>query len=145
MHRHQHRYCGPTTEMTRWMNLINEVRNNEEQPEQRWRPRVDIVEDEHEFRIHADLPGVTKDSIEITLEDGVLVLSGERPAMESKEGETVYRSERMTGQFKRRFNVRDSIKSDSIHANFDNGVLTIRLPKPEESKPRKIEINGMQN
>lgn len=145
MHRHQHRFYGPTAEMTRWMNLINEVRNTEEQPEQRWRPRVDILEDEHEYRIHADLPGVNKDSIDITIEEGVLTLSGERPAVERKEGETIYRAERLHGQFKRRFNVRDSIKSNDIHASFDNGVLTIRLPKADEAKPRKIEIEGMQN
>jgi len=138
------RSYGPTTEMTRWMNLINEMRGSKETPEGGWSPRVDIIEDEHDYRLVADLPGVSKNSIEITMEDDILLVKGERAEEERKEGETWHRSERLFGQFSRRFNVKDSVKTDSIHASYDNGILTIRLPKVEEAKPRKIEIDGMK-
>ncbi|HEX05145.1 MAG TPA: Hsp20/alpha crystallin family protein, partial [Bacteroidetes bacterium] len=123
MHKQHCLTYGPNTEMTRWMNLINEVRGNQETPEQTWRPHVDIIEDEHDYRVVADLPGVSKDSIEITLEDGILLVKGERAQSERKESETWHLTERLHGQFSRRFNVRDSVNTESIHASYDNGVL----------------------
>lgn len=133
---------NPSREMVRWMNLINEINGDEEVVQRTWSPRVDIVEDEHEFRVYADLPGVSKDSIDITLEDGVLTLVGTRAQREEEKDTRMHTNERVYGKFSRRFNVNDNIDGENIHATFDNGVLTLRLPKAEQAKPRKIEIDA---
>ncbi len=107
-----------------------------------WMPRVDIVEAEHDFRLVADLPGMKKEDVNIVLEEGVLTISGERPETELGKDESCHLGERAHGKFSRRFTVRDTIDVEKISAEFNNGVLTVRLPKAEVAKPKKIEIKA---
>ena len=106
-----------------------------------WVPAMDIVENENAFVATADLPGLTKDDIDLSLEDGVLTVSGER-RFEHSEGEGKFRRiERSYGRFTRSFTVPQGIDQEKLKAEFDNGVLTLTLPKSEIAKSRKISIS----
>jgi len=106
-----------------------------------WAPRLDVVETDDAFLFEFDIPGIAKDDISINLHDGVLSVSGERESRELKENDDVVRVERFTGHFYRSFSVPTAIDDSKIEANYENGVLSLRLPKAEESKPRKIKIS----
>jgi len=105
-----------------------------------WNPRIDLVETTDAFELAIDLPGVDKDDVNINLHDGVLSISGDRTARTLDESDTVVRLERRSGRFYRSFTLSNKIDDGKIGARQDNGVLTVRLPKLEESKPRKISI-----
>lgn len=105
-----------------------------------WHPRVDVVETPDSFELAIDVPGVSKDDLTINLHDGVLSVSGERTARSLEETDTVVRFERQTGRFYRSFTLSNKIDEKKIEARQENGVLIVRLPKLEESKPRKISI-----
>jgi len=105
-----------------------------------WTPQVDIVDKKDKFLISIDVPGVKKEDINIELKDGYLTVKGERTYEYNDESETVYRCERSYGSFSRTFNV-EGVKDDSIKASFENGTLKLDLPKVEEKKPKKIELN----
>lgn len=105
-------------------------------------PRLDVKERANEFVIEAEMPGVQKDGIEITLEDGVLTLSGETESRkEQKEGEQVVRCERRYGKYVRSLRLGKGIDEKNVRANYKDGVLEITLPKSEEVKPKKISVN----
>jgi HSP20 family protein len=106
----------------------------------RWVPPMDLVETEDHFVLRADLPGMADGDVELTLEDSVLTLSGERKAEHETQGEGYYRIERATGAFSRSLTLPDGVDADGIEARFDKGVLEVRIPKPEERKPRKLQI-----
>ena len=106
-----------------------------------WAPRLDVVETDDAFLFEFDVPGVTKEDITINLHDGVLNVSGERLSRELGENDEVVRVERFTGHFYRSFSIPTAINEKKIEASYSNGVLSIRLPKAEESKPRKINIS----
>lgn len=106
-----------------------------------WTPAVDVREEAERFVIRADVPGVDPASIDITMEDGVLTMSGERAAA-SEEGVSYQRNERASGQFTRRFNLPESADAESVSARGENGVLEITIPKREQVKPRKITVNA---
>ena len=107
-----------------------------------WRPAVDIKEKEDRFSIYADLPGVDPKDIEITMEQGVLVLKGERYAEKKDEQDSYTRTERFRGSFYRRFSLPSSADTDNIQATGKNGVLEIVLPKHEKMQPRRITVQG---
>lgn len=105
-----------------------------------WAPRVDIAETDSEHVIHVDLPGVSKDDVEVTIDNNVLKISGERK-MSRKESDGEYsRVERSYGRFFRSFRLGDQVDAENIAATHENGVLTVRLPKTAETRPHKIEI-----
>jgi HSP20 family protein len=107
-----------------------------------WVPAVDIYEtDGHEVVIKAELPDVRKEDINITFENGVLTLSGQRKQEESVEKGQVRRLERRYGAFSRSFTLPDSVDASAIAAVYKDGVLTIRLPRREESKPKQISVS----
>jgi HSP20 family protein len=108
----------------------------------RWLPPMDLVETEDHFVLRADLPGMTEDDINIEFEDGTLTVSGERKAEHETKNEGYYRVERAFGSFSRSLTLPKGIDAEAVTANFDRGVLEIRVPKPEERKPRRIEIAG---
>lgn len=107
-----------------------------------WVPAVDIKEEQNHYLILADVPGVDPASIEVTMENGVLTLRGER-TLESDEERAGYRRvERVRGSFYRRFTLPDSVDPEGITARGNNGVLEIVIPKHEKLQPRRIQVNG---
>jgi HSP20 family protein len=107
----------------------------------RWVPPMDLVETDDHFVLRADLPGLGPDDVNIEVEDGVLTLSGERKAEHETKREGFYRVERASGQFRRSLTLPEGVELEQIAAAFDKGVLEVRIPKPEERKPRKVSIS----
>ena len=106
----------------------------------RWVPPVDIYETRDKLVLKAELPGLREEQIRLRFDDGVLVLEGER-TLEKETGEESYqRVERSYGTFQRSFTLPPTIVSDRISAAFENGILTVELPKREETKPKQIKI-----
>jgi len=107
-----------------------------------WVPAVDVKEEDSRFVIHADVPGVDPDSIDIHMEAGVLTISGERHSENVEERKGYKRVERVRGSFLRRFTLPDTAEADKITANSKNGVLEVVIPKHDKVLPRKIKVNG---
>ena len=105
-----------------------------------WVPRADLAETEDAYFIHLDLPGLGKDDVEINIHDGTLSISGERRHEETEEDRTFVRVERSYGRFYRAFTLPQTIDAQGIQATFEDGVLSIHVPKAEELKPRRIDI-----
>jgi HSP20 family protein len=103
-------------------------------------PAFDVKETEEAYVIQADLPGVTQDQLEITLENSQLRIGGSRQAEEKKEGESYHVWERRCGSFARTFSLPREVDGDRITAKLENGVLTVTLPKKAEAKARKIPL-----
>ena len=110
----------------------------------RWTPAMDLAETEDAFVLRADLPGVSQEDVSIELEDTVLTVSGERKSDHEGKGEGFYRVERAFGAFSRSLTLPQGIDPEAIAAQFTDGVLEVRIPKPEQRKPRRIAINGEQ-
>jgi len=106
-----------------------------------WFPAVDVYEDKDSLQVKAELPGLKKEDIEISLHDGYLTLSGERKHEEKHEDAEVYRSERWVGKFHRSITLPCPVVADKIKATYNEGVLTVVLPKAEEAKPKQIPIS----
>ena len=106
----------------------------------RWTPAMDLVETEDHFVLRADLPGLTQDDVKIELEENVLTISGERKAEHSNDENGYYRVERAFGAFARSLTLPKGVDAEAVNAAFDNGVLEVRIPKPEAVKPKRIEI-----
>jgi HSP20 family protein len=106
----------------------------------RWAPAVDIRETDEALTLVAELPGLKREDVTITLENNVLTLSGERKFEKEAKQENYHRIERAYGSFARSFTLPNNVKADQVQAAFKDGVLSITLPKVEEAKPRKIEI-----
>jgi HSP20 family protein len=111
----------------------------------RWVPPVDLVEAEDHFVLKADLPGLTQDDVSIEVQDGTLSISGERKAEHEQHERGWYRIERAFGSFSRSMTLPEGIDPEGIKAEFHNGVLEVRIPKPEARKPRRIEISATDN
>ena len=105
-----------------------------------WAPPVDIEEYADKFVLYADIPGIDPASIEVTLEKGVLVLSGSRAQNVEQKGVESRRIERATGRFHRRFALPDTVDADAVSASGKNGVLEITIPKRPQVQPRKIAV-----
>jgi len=108
----------------------------------RWMPPMDLVESGDHFVLRADLPGMSEEDVNIELEDGTLTISGERKAQHEEKEEGYYRVERAFGTFSRSLTLPKGVNPEEVSASFDRGVLEVRIPKPEERKPRRIEIGG---
>ena len=106
----------------------------------RWVPAMDLLETKEHFVLRADLPGMRQEDVSIELEDNVLTVSGERKAEHEDRQEGYYRVERAFGSFSRSLTLPKGIDPAAVTANFSDGVLEVRIPKPEETKPRKISI-----
>jgi HSP20 family protein len=110
-------------------------------PMRRWIPAMDLVETEDAFVLRADLPGLSESDVNIELEDNVLTLSGERKAEHEERKEGYYRVERASGSFSRSLTLPEGVNPEAVTAAFERGVLEIRIPKPEQRKPRKVSIS----
>jgi HSP20 family protein len=108
----------------------------------RWVPPVDLVEAEDHFVLKADLPGLSQDDVAIEVQDGTLTISGERKAEHEQRERGWYRIERSFGSFSRSLTLPEGVNPDGINAEFKDGVLEVQIPKPEERKPRRIQITA---
>ena len=108
----------------------------------RWVPPVDLVEAEDHFVLKADLPGLSEGDVNIEVQDGALTISGERKAEHEQREKGWYRIERSFGRFSRSLTLPDGVDPDRIEASFNHGVLDVRIPKPEQRKPRRIAISS---
>jgi len=105
-----------------------------------WLPSVDIKETDDAYTITADLPGMKKKEVKVTLNDGVLEITGERTVENKEDNSTYHRRERSYGSFSRSFNLPETILEDKITASFKDGILSVEVPKAEEVKPKIHEI-----
>ena len=137
---------SPTHEMRRLQRDLDSVFSDFFAParagegESQWSPRVDVRETENDYTIHVDVPGVQKEDLSIDYHEGTLTVSGERRAENRQEGESLLRVERLYGSFYRSFTLPKAVDTDNIKASCENGVLTLHVPKAEESKPRRIAV-----
>ncbi len=106
-----------------------------------WTPTSDISEDEKEYLVVMDLPGIDKKDIKVNFQDGRLTVTGESQKEEKQEKKDYIRRERFKGSFYRSFTLPESIKEDDIKADFKEGVLKVHIPKAEVSKPKEVNIN----
>jgi HSP20 family protein len=105
-----------------------------------WSPPVDIAEDDKEYTIKAELPGMNKEDIKVTAEGGVLSITGERKVEKEEKHKKYHRIERSYGTFTRSFTLPEGASSDKISAEFKDGVLKVHLPKDEKAKPKPVEV-----
>lgn len=105
-----------------------------------WNPAVDVVEHEDSFVIEAELPGMNKDDIKISVTNDVLTIHGEKKIEKEDKKKNYHRTERAYGSFTRSFSLPGNVKSDKVDAEFRNGVLQVTVPKSEEAKPRQIDV-----
>ena len=110
--------------------------------QQRWVPSMDLVEADDHFVLKADLPGLSEDDVNIEVRDNALTISGERKAEHEQRERGWYRVERSFGSFSRSLSLPEGVDADAISASFDRGVLSVTIPKPEQRKPRRIQIGG---
>jgi HSP20 family protein len=107
-----------------------------------WTPAVDVWETEQEVVYAFDLPGIPEDKISVEIEDGALTVTGERERMHKSEDDRFYRYERRFGSFARTIGLPQGVKEDAVKADYRDGVLEVRVPKPEQAKPRRIQIGS---
>ena len=110
-----------------------------------WSPRADVVETEHAYAISLDLPGVGRDALDITLEDGTLKISGERAVDTRHADGRFHRVERRYGRFFRSFTLGSELDPDSVEATYDDGVLSVRVAKSERAQPRRIAVGSTRD
>jgi HSP20 family protein len=129
---------GLQTEMSRWMNGLLEGNGR---TTQNWVPALDVWETPSEVVYAFDLPGIPEDAIAIEVKDETLTVSAEREKTQETDENGFYRFERRYGTFARAVGLPQGIDQDHIAARYENGVLEVRVPKPEEQKPRRIELS----
>lgn len=106
-----------------------------------WTPALDMFEDKDNIYVRAELPGMKKEDIEVSLHEGTLSISGERKSEEKEENREAYRTERFFGRFQRAVSLPTLVEPDKIKAEYRDGILSITLPKAEQAKPKQITVN----
>jgi HSP20 family protein len=134
------RALSPWTEINRMQREMNSLFGMPGESRDLWSPAVDVEETSDHLVLRAELPGMTRDDIDVELEDGVLTIQGEKKEERRDEGSQGLLYERQWGMFTRRFTLPRAVDPDGISATYNNGVLTVRVPKAEEAKGRKIQI-----
>lgn len=127
-------------EMGRWMNQLAGGVTPGNGQSSTWLPAVDVWETDDELVLSFDLPGIPEDKITVELDDNVLTVSGERERSSEHSSERFYRFERRFGTFSRSVTLPAGVGESDIKADYTNGVLEVRVPKPEEQKPKRIQI-----
>ena len=105
-----------------------------------WLPSIDVYDDKEEVVLKADLPGVKPDDVDVEIDENVLTVRGQRAADHETNPERFYRIERPTGAFERSIALPQGVRSENVEAAFADGILTVRVPKAEEAKPKRIQI-----
>ena len=128
-------------EMGRWMNqMTGGTTPGNGQSSSTWLPAVDVWETENELVLAFDLPGIPEEKVSVELDDNVLTVSGERERTHEHSGDRFYRYERRFGTFARSVTLPQGVNEEAIQAAYRDGVLEIRVPKPEEQKPKRIPV-----
>lgn len=134
----------PASELSSLQGEMNRLFNGffgaEGSGSRRWVPPMDVFETPGHFVARIDLPGIGDNDVDVEVRDNVLVVSGERGGEHSEQIDGWYRFERSTGRFTRQLTLPDGVDPDAIAASFERGVLELRIPKPEQRKPRKVVI-----
>lgn len=105
-----------------------------------WTPLVDIMEDDKEYLIKSELPEIKKEDVKVTVENGLLTISGERKLEKEENGKRYHRVERSYGSFVRSFTLPDDADSSKVNAEFKDGILRVRVAKSEHARPKQIEV-----
>jgi HSP20 family protein len=126
--------------MNRLFNNFFDTPTGAASPSRRWIPAMDLAETQDAYVLRADLPGLAPEDVKIELENRVLTLSGERKAEQRSEESGWMRIERAFGAFRRTLTLPAGVDATAITAAFDNGVLTVTVPKPEQAKPHRVQI-----
>jgi HSP20 family protein len=136
-------FRGATTLQEQINRVFGDVvgRTGEESNLTPWAPEVDIYETENELVVKADLPDVNPQDLDIRVENNILTIRGERKFDKKVNEDNYLRIERSYGSFSRSFSLANSVKSEAIKADYQNGVLTLSIPKREEAKPKQIKVN----
>ncbi len=136
-------FRGVNTLQDQFNRLFNDVfdRKGEESSLTAWAPAVDIYETEHELVVKADLPEVDPKDLDIRVENNILTIRGERKFEKKVNEDNYLRVERAYGSFARSFTLANTVNPDAIKADYQNGVLTLTIPKREEAKPKQIKVN----
>jgi HSP20 family protein len=121
---------APLAELTRSSQLLSG-----------WTPALDMFEDKDNVTVRAELPGMRKEDIELSLHEDCLSISGERKSEETHKDEEVYRAERFFGRFQRTVSLPAPVAADKVKAQYQDGILTVTLPKKEEAKPKHIDVH----
>jgi HSP20 family protein len=122
--------------------LFNTLLAPESGRAQRWTPAMDLVEADDHYVLRADLPGMDESNVSIEINDNVLTVSGERRDEQEQTRQGWHRVERTFGRFSRSLTLPEGIDPDAVAASFDKGVLSITVPKPEQRKPRRVQISA---
>jgi HSP20 family protein len=143
MNRWEQPFRGATTLQEQFNRVFGDAggRTDEESNLTLWAPAVDIYETEQELVVKADLPEVNPQDLDIRVENNILTIRGERKFENKVNEENYLRVERSYGSFSRSFSLANSVKSEAIKADYQNGVLTLSIPKREEAKPKQIKVN----
>jgi HSP20 family protein len=120
--------------------LTKEGEQEEAMSVSQWAPLVDVAEDEKGYLIKAELPEIKKDEVKVTLENGVLTITGERKFEKEEKNKRYHRVERAYGTFARSFTLPDDAEADHVSAEFRDGVLQVRIAKSEKARPRSIDV-----
>jgi HSP20 family protein len=136
-------FRGATSLQDQVNRLFNDVfeRSGQESSLTTWAPAVDIYETEHELVVKADLPEVDPKDLDIRVENNILTIRGERKFEKKVNEDNYLRVERAYGSFARSFTLANTVNSEAIKAEYQNGVLTLTIPKKEEAKPKQIKVN----
>ena len=147
MNRWEQPFRGATTLQEQINRVFGDVvgRTGEESNLTPWAPEVDIYETENELVVKADLPDVNPQDLDIRVESNILTIRGERKFYKKVNEDNYLRIERSYGSFSRSFSLANSVKSEAIKADYQNGVLTLSIPKREEAKPKQIKVNVTTN
>jgi HSP20 family protein len=127
---------------SRLSSLQDELDRLFESPLTGWAPALDVHEDKDSFVVRTELPGLKREDIDVSLHEGALVISGERKVEKVEEGVEVHRQERYYGKFQRALTLPTPVAADKIKAQYNDGILTVTLPKVEEAKPKRIDISA---
>jgi HSP20 family protein len=125
----------------RLLNLGEEFDQLFESPLQAWAPALDVHEDKDGYTIRVELPGMKREDIEVSLQNGALVISGERKTETVKDDTEVHRRERYYGKFSRALTLPTAVAGDKVKAAYKDGILSVTLPKAEEAKPKQITVS----
>ena len=132
----------PINELDDMSRLLDEMwrRSIRSQSGGNWYPAVDVKENENEYKLVAELPGMTKEDVKISVTDNIVTIRGEKKASHEEQNENWHQVERTYGAFERAFTLGTAVNATGVKARFENGVLTVVLPKSEEARPREIRI-----